>query len=239
MNTETAPLASIEALVLPRESARISINKLGEYLSAGPARRRTILTEQRNPRIFQVTWYRLAERAIRRFLVDHLDDPDRFTHELEALRSSETSTRHEEVRRATNVAAMEAFQTLVQTLPLDELSLFEAHDDAPHVVFGGVDVSVRPEVIVTGSDSKGLPRVGAIKLLLSQGHPLDETTGLYSATVLHHFVEQHLGDLGRADPQLCFVVDVFQQKVWTAPRHSKRRAQDIGAACEEIAAMWG
>jgi len=239
MTTAIDPSPTVDPFTAERQSARISINKLGEYLSAGPTRRRTILTEQRNPRVFQVTWYRWAERAIRSFLVDHLDDAEHFLAERERIAQLEITSRHDEVRQSTNLAAMDAFMAVLPELPIDGASMFAAHDDAPHVSFGGVEVSVRPEVILTGANSKGLPRVGALKLFLSQSHPLDDTTGLYVAAVLHQFAEEHLTDHGVADPQLCIVVDVFQRKFWTAPRHYKRRVQDIDAACEEIAAMWG
>lgn len=56
-----------------RHAPRFSVNSLSEYLVANASRRRRILEEQKRPRDFQVIYYKEAEEAIVRFIVDDRD----------------------------------------------------------------------------------------------------------------------------------------------------------------------
>ncbi len=105
-----------------RDAPRISVNKLGEYLTATPARRRQIIQDQKYPPTFKCVRYRDAEKALVDCLVAGLNPNVLHTHRAR-LAGTQPAT---EFEQDTNDAA-----------PLD---------------VAGVSISVRPELIVTGQD---------------------------------------------------------------------------------------
>jgi hypothetical protein len=44
---------------------------------------------------------------------------------------------------------------------------------------------------------------------------------------------------GISDNKTCFILDIFGESCYTAPKAYKKRMSDIEAACEEIARAWG
>ncbi|MBI5068688.1 MAG: hypothetical protein HZB56_10650 [Deltaproteobacteria bacterium] len=221
------------ARIAVREFPRISVTKLGEYLTASAGRRRKIVEDQKHPPTFQIARYTEAERAIVSFLVDR----DLAALEASSLRLSRLPARSEfdAERRQLCVEAIEAFQDVLEVLPLDEARATEAPTSAPYLVVAGVDVSVRPELTVARS-GRGGARVGCIKLYFSKNHPLDEKAGAYVSTLLALFAQEHVS--GTADDELLLTVDVFGGKVFCAPKARVKRLEDIRAACEEISVRW-
>lgn len=220
-----------------RRTPRISVNKLGEYLTATPSRRRRIIYEQRHPPTFQVIRYREAERAIVDYLVGGQDEKI-----LEKARTRLAATVPESEFEAQKVQlcteALEAFEDCLDMLDLDGLALTAGQSDPDQLEFAGVNVSVRPEIVLVGED-RGGPRVGCIKLYFGKTGPLDDRSGPYVSTVLAAFAERNLAEKGRVDSRLVLTVDVFAREVFAAPKARTRRLEDVTAACEEIAARWG
>lgn len=219
-----------------RRTPRISVNKLGEYLTATPARRKRIIYEQKHPPTFQVIRYREAERAIVDYLVGGQDEKI-----LEKARTRLAATVPESEFEAQKVQlcteALEAFEDCLDMLDLDGLALTAGQSDPDQLEFAGVNVSVRPEIVLVGED-RGGPRVGCIKLYFGKTGPLDDRSGPYVSTVLAAFAERNLAAKGRVDSRLVLTVDVFARKTFAAPKARARRLDDIAAACEEIAARW-
>lgn len=222
-----------------RQAPRISVTKLGEYMTASVVRRRTIVRDQKRPRTVVVARYRTARRAIVEHLAAGGVDNNRLIdtiEDLEARSESETSTWHAQ-DQVLSVEALDAF--LEVNLPLDSWAVRRCPQRPPKLTVGAVQVSVRPDLLVRGTDRYGEPWFGAVKVHISKGHPLDETAAQYTATLLHQWVEQHLATEDEpANHKACLVLDVFAQRVWTAPRAHRRRRADLAVACEEIALRW-
>ena len=104
------------------------------------------------------------------------------------------------------------------------------------MVFSGVSVSIRPNLLLSRVDRKGRRRAGMIKVYLSKTFPLDERAGSYVSTVAQRYVAEQYGN---ADPNLVIVIDVFAREVHVSPKAITRRLDDVAAACEEIAVRWG
>ncbi len=225
-----------------RNAPRISVNKLGEYLTATPSRRRRIIFEQKHPPTFQVIRYREAERAIVDYLVGGQDEKI-----LEKVRTRLAATVPETEFEAQKVQlcieALDTFEECLDLVDLDGLAVAAGQPDPDHLDFAGVSVSVRPEIVLVTPDRAG-PRVGCLthlrqKLYLGKTVPLDERSGPYVSTVLAAFAERNIAAKGRVDNRLVLTLDVFARRVFVAPKARARRLDDITAACEEIAARWG
>lgn len=220
-----------------RPGPRISVNKLGEYMIASPARRRRIVADQKRPREFIVTRYRDAVGAMVEFLAAGGRDDRIITRAIAELEAKPVSTDFQSQDRDLSIEALESFLDTTDQLDLSGLTVRAGDSDAPALLISRVSVSVRPEIVVTGQNRNG-GAIGCVKLYLSKSFPLNETGATYIGAVLTRFTEEYLAADAMPDYRLCNVVDVFGQQVFTAPRAVQRRQADIEAACEEIALLW-
>ncbi len=228
------------SLGISRRAPRISVNKLGEYMTASPLRRRRIIADQRRPRSFIVPRYVEAQQAIVKALTRPEYDDGWLASEIERLESAPSATHWEGQRKLLCAQALRAFSNHRGNLNLSDVEAASGSSEPPRLELSGVEISVRPEVLLVGHDRKS-PRLarGALKLYFSKSIPLSEEAGLYIASALRQFVTQHLTGPGEiAEPRHCRVIDVFGGQIFSAPRSDRRRTQDLQAACQEIARAW-
>jgi hypothetical protein len=183
-----------------------------------------------------VARYSRARRAI----VEHLTtgrDKHQLIDTIEDLEGQPTRSKWHAQDQLLSVEALDRF--LDVQLPLDTWQVRRCPGNPPKLDVGGVQVSVRPDLLVRGIDRNGASWFGAVKVHLSKGFALNDVAAQYSATALHQWAEQHLATPATpANPRACLVIDVFAQAVWTAPRAHRRRRAHLEAACEEIALRW-
>lgn len=220
-----------------RETPRVSVNSLAEYLVAGAARRQKIILEQKRPKDFQVIYYAEAEEAIIDHLISQRKGTTGFDTALSRLQFNGHLKEWELTRRSTGIEAIQAFREFAGDIPLADLRVKRGPTSPRLLQVGGVGVSVRPELHLNYPDEekKG---IGAIKLYFSKNDPLTADRACYVATVLHQYIETQYPKAGKADYRVCFVVDVFAKRSFWAPRNHKRKQQDVEAACREIAIAW-
>lgn len=219
-----------------RTQPRISVNKLGEYISAAPARRRRIVIDQKRPRDFIVPRYGAAVEKIVAYLSRKLSERDL----LQAIEDLEDDCEGTEWQAQTNQLCADAigcFLDCLDLLEFDGISLSAPSKAQAYLKIGGITVSVRPELEMRGRLSRGATSRGFLKLYFSKTYPLDDQSGTAVATCLRQYAEE-MFSTAEVDNQLCLVVDVFAGKIFAAPRAYKRRLRDIEAACEEISRAW-
>lgn len=220
-----------------RANPRISLNKLGEYLTAAmPGRRRSIIKEQRKPKDFIVARYAQAEQAIKEYFTTYKPNTDQLRRAIASL----SAMAHQESWEGQNAdlctQALISFLSIAEQVPTNGYAPVEGNNMVPKLKLAGLDVSVRPEVLLTDPDSGAI--VGGIKLYLGKTHPLSGDAMAIVSTVLYRYLAETLSDDAVVAPQNCFVVDVFAGKVVHAPRAYKRSMQHVRAACNEIATLW-
>lgn len=221
-----------------RQAPRISVNKLAEYLTATPARRKTILTDQKHPSDFKVARYKEATQAISRFIAGGCSDPSILAATEEYLRGRNPQSAFQAQDRDLSLDALQAFREAYAEWGLvgSTLSLGEANP--PFLLISGVNVSVRPEIISRSVNRNGDRIIGAMKLHLPKTSSPSKKNAEYVCTLLHWFSDVHLTDDGAVDHRLCRLIDVPAGILHEAPRTYRKRRADIEAACEEIAARW-
>jgi hypothetical protein len=219
-----------------RTTPRVALNALADYLTAAAGRRRSIVADQKRPRAFRVAYYSEAEAAIVSTLASDRREGRYLDEAARRLRSLDAPRKWDRERRDTGLAAIEAFRTVMTAGTLARVDSLRRAANRPRLLtVSGLQVSVRPELVLEPDDQ---PPTGALKIYLSKGEALSEERARYAATVLHQYVSDVLGGNGRAEPDLCYVLDVFAGKLFSAPRRFQRRRQDIAAACAEFLAVW-
>jgi hypothetical protein len=223
-----------------RTDPRISVNKLSEYLQATAGRRRRLVQEQKTPATFQVNWYAFAQSVIPSFIIGGCSDETILTAEIARLGQITPANEYEESRNRTNGDAITAFLESYDQLGLEDYQFSASHPNPQKLLVAGVQISVRPEVHVTATDSRTQNQyLGCLKLYFSKDTPLTDNSGQNTSTLLYQFANAYLTRPNMpAKQKACLTIDVFGQKAFSAPHSTTRRIADITAACQEINLLW-
>lgn len=225
---------------LKREHPRMALNKLGEYMVANAARRERIVTNQKYPQQVRTVRYNEAQEAITDYMVSGATDDKNLNREIERLRTNGSADTWKGQNSLLCANAIVSFRNVVNDLnKTGELIFTRGEPTPPKLHIGDVEVSVRPEIIVTRKNRFGDQCVGAVKLYFPKTHPLGKEAGEYVASTVHHFLNEYPQIPGNPDYKLCAVVDVSAGDVFWAPLAYRRRRTEIEAACREIARAWG
>ena len=229
-----------------RVKPRISVNKLAEYLvSRSAARRREIIRDQFQPPAFKAPRYDTACDAIIRYFTrgGAVSEVNASLHRLVNWQPGPDSGSFAIQKNRNCRDALEAFLHFVENAGVGELTasgftITAGPRDAPKLTKAGVAISVRPELIIRGTDTKKGPFVGAVKLHACKGFAMDQNAAEYVGTLLREYGELHLTDESPCDYRRCYVLDVFAKQLYPAPKATTKRQSEIVAACEEIANGW-
>ena len=104
-----------------RRAARISVNKLGEYMTATPLRRRRIVQDQKRPKGFILPRYNEAQDAITKYLAGCKQDAGLILSEIERLNLAPSATEWESSRKRLASEAMQSFLEMADEIDLDGL----------------------------------------------------------------------------------------------------------------------
>lgn len=219
---------------------QISANKLIEYCFARSTRRTAIIEDIIKPKNFLLdTRYNDIERAMMHFLEHRGKDDSRLSQLDKTLLSRVAVTSHDEQRLLIAHDAIELCRTMsLARLPASG-NILSLPDKQPKLLLKGVAVSVRPTNFMSlnqlGKKEKG---IGLIKPYLSKASPLTAETSSLHGALLHWYAAESFGDSGEARSDLCFIVDVFAQKIFSAPDSFRQRRKLLEASCQEIADRW-
>jgi hypothetical protein len=213
----------------------MSINMVGEYMTAGATRRSSILKDLKRTRPYIPTRYNAAKRIVSESLAG--GGAERLADGIADL-MMEAATGANAQNAVSCIEAVEAFRRMASSLNLGVTPIIGPHS-APKVELNGVIISCRPELILplhlTRRRGK---RLGLVKLYFGKTHPLSEVAAKSIAAMLILHGRQHLGDFGDPDHSHIYVVDVFAGRVFTADKHNTKRLKDIAAAMVEVAQRW-
>jgi hypothetical protein len=107
-------------MITRREGARISINKLGEYITSKAARQRSILYNQKYPPDYVTPFYDDASEAISLFIASGMEKPSILENRINVLSQTPVNTTWR--RTLGNIEAIETFMGLIDDLDLSGLS---------------------------------------------------------------------------------------------------------------------
>lgn len=217
---------------------KISVNKLGEYITANPSRRKKIIADQKKPKPFIFNRYSKAKTAIINYFVHKKGDADEIRRFIESLIYQKHQS---DFQKEDNILSIEALEIFLDNRPFGEELLefdFEKYEqfESQRMNISGISVSVRPEVVISGK-LRGKPFKGGIKIHISKNHVLDNSSGVYSATVLYEYLKSKYPN-ENVKHDFCICLDIFSSTMIKAPKNNKRKWMEIQDACEEIKIRW-
>jgi len=215
---------------------RMTVNKLGEFLTASPKKQRSILTALKYPgeNKFRFTGYNEARRAIKNYLLNGCDNQIL----LDCIIALEA--KDEDEKDNFTDSSIEALTKVLESdkLDVEGFTYLPYEGDNPKLNIRGVEVSVYPDFIFH-SESRGNEFTGAGKIHLSKDGYFGEEGGKYITTMIYSFVENHVDLADRSIKHSnCISYDVFTDSIADCPRSIARRWQNIEAGCENITAIW-
>ncbi len=220
------------------DQPRISLNKLAEFMTARkPARRRSILKDQKFPTEYKGMYHREACEAIASCIASNLETVSALDRAVALLEQQSPEKIGTQRRLTQNADAIERFKTMLDGLDLKGATPRLGETSQPKLAVHNVNISVRPEIILTGRGKSG-PLAGAMKIHFPTTNPLDDEAGAYVSAVLQEWAKAFLADEGEIYAPYCFVIDVGQAKIHSGVKATTARMKDVESACREIFALW-
>jgi len=214
---------------------RISVNKLGEYLTSNnPSRRRKILEEQKYPnKGFGGTRYKEAREAIIKFIINGYDE----SYIADAQKIIKAKLAVSEYEKSDKSSSLEVLEAILSSNLPDfkgaKLSRYKGKN--PKVIISNVAISIKPDITV-----KYKKKIGSIKVHIIKSNKLNSEGQKYVATLLHQFSEKNLVNTNypKADTKLSVSIECFGKTHEVAPKAVSRRNSKIEDACKEIDSLW-
>jgi hypothetical protein len=225
-------------LITKRDGARISVNKLGEYITSRAARQKSILYNQKYPPDYVTPFYEDATEAIAQFIAGGMEKPSILENQIRVLGQSPVNTAWQQRRMLGNIEAIETFTGMIDDLDLSGFACRLGSHNPPKMPIRNVEVSVRPDVILSRSATKGGQLIGALKLHFPKTNPLSEEAAGYVSAVAARYCDTYFMDEGTPEPRLCFVLDLASARVYPGVKSTIKRLKDVNAACEQIFNLW-
>lgn len=221
-----------------RTSPRISVNKLGEYLLAAPARRQEIIRDQKFPPVFKSARYRVASAVVCDFLASGASDWSALTAAASSLRESVRFSKLKEADIALNIEALTCFMQFYGKVSLHGADVQVQKLPTASLSIGGVEVSISPSIQVRQANRRGGFDVGLLLPYFGKTYPIAPEAAEYIGALLLQYCQQELSTIGKPSHNICQVLDVFGGRLFKAPKAHVMRMKNVAAACEEIARAW-
>jgi len=219
---------------------QISVNKLAEYMVSKAARQRKLLRDRKYPdEDFQIgMFHREASEAIASYLANGALSTEPIDAQIQILKQQSPVKIGTQRRLASNIEAMDRFLEMLDDIDFGDADVEHGQHAPPKLVYHGVEVSVRPQIILRGT-RKGKKLVGAVKIHFAKGFTMDkDTAGYVSAAVQEHCLRHIAKDDEAVFADYCSVIDVGSGQVFPGVKSTKARLKDIEDTCENIKDIW-
>jgi hypothetical protein len=118
-------------------------------------------------------YYKEATEAISTCLASNLENISVIDRAIMSLEQQSPEKIGTQRRIASNIDALETFQAMLDDIDFKGSTPSLGDHTPPRMNIQNVDVSVRPEIILSATGKSGAALVGAIKLHFSKTFPLD------------------------------------------------------------------
>lgn len=228
-----------------RQKPRISVNDLALYMISSPPAQFGIVQRSKYPRLPPIIRYRDVRPVICRYLADRLRsvNPLVQAEQMFGQRAgdpSQSALRQDDARLSIEV--IRAVQGMA-----NQLGSFDFHAAPaqwPPLTLGGVEVSVKADLLVHGT-MRGRDQIGAAILRLTKddadtdaARSRREDMGHYVAALARIHLEANLPSNREPANRLCLSIDVQHGEAFPCPTTYLRRRNNLENACHFIAALW-
>lgn len=155
-----------------RANPQLSANQIAEYLTATPARRKTIVQEARFPKTSQSARYRGARECLVNFLCDGTRSFNHLAKALDHLTKQGAKPMASDWVKEDcqlSIEAIDAFQRSYNRLGFPAVQCSTLGRRIPPLVFGKTKVSVNLDVVTIRKNLGGPDAIGGAIFVFSRG----------------------------------------------------------------------
>jgi hypothetical protein len=211
---------------------------VGEYVEASSARKKSIIRNQKKPKKFLFARYASAKSAIKNYFAKEEFDPVCVKAKINELAKKVCTTDFQNNDRKCQIEALESFLSTNLDDELKRFTFERFKSDKKSIDINGLTIGISPDLIIRG-EIDGKKVVGAIKLHFSKGGVFKRSSGRIAATGLYRFIQDIIIEEDEILlPQLCIVLDVFEQKTHQAPEKIDFYMKKFIETCNEIVDLW-
>jgi hypothetical protein len=222
-----------------REKPYFSVNKLGEYVAARPARRNSLIRDQKYVNDFAAFCYSHLFSPVYTYLLKGGEDDSPILRGIQKMATMLPNSDWQKRDFKNTGVALNKFLDVGNAIAKTSYLYERGRKLQPTLTIQGVNVSVRPDYLFTFT-YKGERRIGGVKLYLTKENSrrLTEYGGQCISTLMLEYLEKYRSSAHTPMASKCFVVDIHRAAVFAAPRTNTILRKEIAAACEEIASRW-
>lgn len=208
-------------------------------MTSKAGRQGQILRGQKYPPDYITSYYRDAQESISLFIADSMEDIRILENRIKILEQQNTQNIYETRRVTGNIEAIEGFMKMIDEIDLKNAVPKLGGEAQPQKLkIYGVEVSVRPEIILNAEGARGKQLIGGVKLHFPKTNPLNEEAGGYISTALQMYLDSFLQSTGVPSAKHCLTIDIASGKVYEGVTAITQRKKDVEAACEQIFNLW-
>lgn len=213
----------------------ISMNKLAEYMTATPLRRRQIIKILKKDSDFYKVYYSELKNVLNKYFESDYDF-DLLDDLINKIEGKQPASDWDKLDNENTLLAIE--NLLESNLPdLTEYNFDKKVVKLKEIIIEGVRVTIKPDFYLVHKETN---KVGAIKTHIAKtpDNQLEDENRMYAATLLKYaFLEKGIQE-NEIDNVACISYDIFKKDFTHAPNSYKRIMLAVEAACEEIALRW-
>jgi hypothetical protein len=211
---------------------RFSINKLAEYMVSGPSRRQTIIKNQKRKNTLFIAYHNEAIEIISKFISNTIDE-EKYWEEFYRIKNKHINTDISEMRQNICLSALEDFEKIIYDVNFPQYKKKLGDKKQKKASLHRIRLEVNPEILLYNSDGFV---IGAIKLFSNKNKEKDKNESEFLATILLQYMILSYGvNIKNTD---CYIIDIFNGIIMTAPMSYKKIMLDIKASCDEIRDTW-
>jgi len=221
-----------------RDIPHISINPLTNFVGATPAKKRSIIKEQKKVDMLKVFWYTTVKSTLPKYVKSGFDLTI-LEDSVQHLRGFDQSTNNKKSNVVNSIYAIESFIAMNFTTKLPSVH-YHFYDklEIKDYELNGLLVRVTPDVVFDWVEN-GVKNIGAIKFHLGKSKALEPMTGRLRSSLICDFLCKTIAKNDDfVNPQYCYCVDVFQGKAFSAPTIITPDLILLKESCREINTLW-
>lgn len=217
---------------------RISLNQFAEYSTKKrDSSKLRIIRQQKDPDPLRIPWYQLAKARIKKSLKNS-GDLMPILDGIEILKNRSPEKRWQKIDRDVSIQALERFSMLkLPNVILDKkIEILTTEMSSCNV--NGLSIFVSPELIFRFTDDNGEVKVGAVKVHCGKNNTFGMQTAKLASTIVYKFLRDVLEREDQVDPNYCFIVDIFGDRIIAASFDLNNYDEEIRRICDEIVTNW-
>ena len=167
-----------------------------------------------------------------------MQDESILSEAISRLESTPCTNESQITKKNTNIEAIETFSNSYDSIQLNSLTPSLGSKNPPTMLISGVEVSIFPDIELSGVLRNKRKLRGALKLYFSKKDPLTENGAHYGAVLVLRHCQNNLAAGTTVRPAYCSVFDVFAGAWYAAPPQQLPAGSHLEINCHEIAVIW-